>query len=139
MQNYTLLRWLLLLISFILGILNFFQRNAIKEIIHLIYSQLDELGVPRPEWLIIEYQKPIFSFPEIAEEGFLFFIFFFLILVLFFVFINKMGMIKEKFKNFFIYLKENYFFFSLFFLHNFLTHYKLSLESLYQERSRILF
>jgi len=129
MQNYTLLRWLLLLISFILGILNFFQRNAIKEIIHLIYSQLDELGVPRPEWLIIEYQKPIFSFPEIAEEGFLFFIFFFLILVLFFVFINKMGMIKEKFKNFFIYLKENYFFFSLFFfiISSRITSYRWSL------------
>ncbi len=94
---YTLLRWLLLLISFILGILNFFQRNAIKKIINRIYSQLDELGIPRPEWLIIEYQKPIFSFPEISEEGFLFFIFFFLILVLFFVFINNMVMIKEKF------------------------------------------
>jgi hypothetical protein len=109
--TYTLFRWLLLLISFILSILNFFQKNAIKETINLIYSQLDELGVPRPEWLIIEYQKPIFSFPEISEEGFLFFIFFFLILVLFFVFINKMGMIKE---NFFLYLKENYSFFSLF-------------------------
>jgi hypothetical protein len=112
---YTLLRWLLLLISFILGILNFFQRKAIKKIINLIYSQLDELGIPRPEWLIIEYQKPIFFFPEISEEGFLFFIFFFLILVLFFVFINNMGMIKENFKHFFLYLKENYSFFSLFF------------------------